>query len=131
MGAPKGHPNWGGRPKGSPNKNNLRCREAVDGYLGRSLFEEILETARKINNPKDRIEAIAIILPYYAPKLEAIAIQADINTNQIEGTNEQAIKFVEAVVSGSDRPGSSISVEAAVQEGLIPIREGLPGVQGS
>lgn len=130
-GAQKGHPKWGGRKKGVPNRNKVLARDEIEAYLGMSLAQKLMETIMEIRNPKDRAVCMSLLLQYCYPKLDAVAIQIENKTDTNNGTNEQAIKFVEAVVTGSDRPGCDVSTEGAIQTGLIPVREGLPGVQGS
>jgi hypothetical protein len=64
-----------GRPPGKPNKSTAAVRETLEVAL-RGELEQIPELLKKLD-PKDRIEAIARLLPYVSPRLQAAYIQED------------------------------------------------------
>jgi len=64
-----------GRPPGAPNKTTAAIRENLEIAL-KGEIEKIPELLSKLE-PKDRLEAIARLLPYISPKLQAAYLQED------------------------------------------------------
>lgn len=62
-----------GRPSGSPNKLTARMRSklarAMEGQI-----EKIPSLIEKIKDPKEQIQAISWVMPYFMPKLQATTI---------------------------------------------------------
>lgn len=73
MGAPKGHPRYGGRQKGTPNKKNQelfeKCRKA-----GVDPFEEMLKIVKHCANDHIRIQALRELCQYLYPKRKALEL---------------------------------------------------------
>ena len=63
-----------GKPKGTPNRTTKTTREALRKAL-HGHIAAIPEWLDKIENPKERIDALAKILPYIMPKMESEAPQ--------------------------------------------------------
>jgi hypothetical protein len=70
-GVPNNAHNLNGRPKGSPNKVTKEVREAIAEACSGAI-EEIPELLKKIIDPKEKIDALTKLLPYFAPKLQNI-----------------------------------------------------------
>ena len=72
MAAPKGNKNnVEGRPKGVPNKVTKEVREILSTACSGAI-EEIPELLNRITDPKEKIDALTKLLPYFAPKLQNI-----------------------------------------------------------
>lgn len=83
--APKGHPKWGGRKKGTPNKVNAAVREIVEQVLGKTIPERLLEIAR--DRPREEPDILMALLPYSYPKLAQTQIIGDVTLNASEEIN--------------------------------------------
>lgn len=68
----KGHAKTGGRKKGTPNAVTARVQKGIAEIVNENL--ETLREDLKAMNPKNRVEAIAKLLPYVVPR----KIEADI-----------------------------------------------------
>lgn len=75
-----GNPN--GRPKGVPNKATKEVREILSAAC-KGAIEEIPELLNRIIDPKEKIDALTKLLPYFAPKLQNVAIE-DNRDNEAE-----------------------------------------------
>lgn len=64
-----GNPN--GRPKGAPNKATKQFREILGVALD-EMVGTIPELIAQIEDPKDRIDAMAKLMPYAYPKLQTV-----------------------------------------------------------
>ncbi len=102
----KGHPKKGGRAVGSKNKyGNVRDRlkDILMPYLEFDPDEQPLVDGKtppcfatdlmKIDDPKDRIDAVAKVLPFVVPKYSATTISAD--TNRPLSDEEQLLELDE------------------------------------
>jgi transposase len=81
----KGHPKWGGRKKGTPNKKPPymeQLQQALEKYFGdenkdgRTQFLEDL----LVLDPKDRVAAAERYLNYIKPKMQSIT--ADVTNRE-------------------------------------------------
>ena len=81
MGAPKGHEKWGGRQKGTPNKDKLLCRELVEAVLGGPIPEKISQLALEIHDKKERANILSGLMPYCYPKLTSVEVSGEIDSN--------------------------------------------------
>ena len=79
-GRPKGLPKTGGRQKGSLNKSTGAIRAVLAEQIEEHL-RNIGSLIAQIEDPRDRVAAIASVLPYIAPKMQAIDITAKQETN--------------------------------------------------
>jgi len=76
----KGHKHSPGRKPGSQNKVTKKVRETLTAALNDEL-ENIPELLKELE-PKERLDAIAKLLPYCAPKLQAQQIDIDTNPHE-------------------------------------------------
>lgn len=69
----KGSPKSGGRVKGTPNKLTMPIRDALAQFIYGKLGElpEIWDNLE----PQHKIECLSKLMPYVAPKLEAISFE--------------------------------------------------------
>ena len=58
---------YGGRKKGTPNKDTRKLRERVDALLDDN-WDEVLEDLQELS-PKERVDAYLKLLEYSLPKL--------------------------------------------------------------
>lgn len=70
-GAPKGHPRYGGRGKGIPNR---RTQSLLDKCESRGIdpFDALLELAEESKDPGMRLAALKEICQYIYPKRKAL-----------------------------------------------------------
>lgn len=68
--------NIGGRPKDAVNKATKEFREILSAACGGAI-EEIPDLLGRIKDPKEKIDALTKLLPYFAPKLQNIEIKDD------------------------------------------------------
>lgn len=71
MAAPKGHPRYGGRKKGTPNKNTAGVQKEIEDRLGKSLPLAILDTFDELA-AKDRAYIMLDLMNYFYPKRKAL-----------------------------------------------------------
>ena len=80
-----GHQKKGGRKQGIPNKSTKQIRELLTSVLQEEI-ERIPEYFNTITDPKQRLDALAKLLPFIAPKMQSIKeVKEDENQiNKIE-----------------------------------------------
>ncbi len=81
----KGHKKLGGRKQGIPNKSTTQIRELLNSVLQEEI-ERVPEHFNAITDPKQRLDALAKLLPFIAPKMQSIkeVKQEDSQINKIE-----------------------------------------------
>jgi hypothetical protein len=60
-----------GKPKGAVVKVSVKVREAIVNFLEDNI-DQVQADFKALKTPKDRLQFIAEILPYAAPKLSAV-----------------------------------------------------------
>jgi len=80
-----------GRPKGAVTKVSVKVREAIFNFLEANI-DAIQEDFDKLK-PRERLQFVADILPYAAPKLSSIQteIQGEVN-HKIEKITVEIVK---------------------------------------
>ena len=70
MAAPKGHPRWGGRVKGQPNKATAQARDVALAFLDSISKDELLELwqATKAESKSRAMSLFFTALEFAAPK---------------------------------------------------------------
>lgn len=68
MAAPKGHPRYGGREKGTPNRATQDVRTAI-AKLAQNCAGEVEQWLREIEDPAKRVDCYARLIEYHIPKL--------------------------------------------------------------
>lgn len=76
----KGRKKTGGRKKGTPNKMTLTIREQLKNAI-EPFLETMEDTINNIVEPKDKVDAIAKILPFVVPKYQSTTINDDTRRN--------------------------------------------------
>lgn len=76
----KGRKKTGGRKKGTPNKMTLTIREQLKNAI-EPFLETMEDTINNIVEPKDKVDAIAKILPFIIPKYQSTTINDDSKRN--------------------------------------------------
>ena len=78
-----------GRPKGAPNKANREVRDILREVCQKTIdnLESILE---QIDTPKDRIDALSKLMPYFVSKMPNVNINA---TGEIESIQPPNVTF--------------------------------------
>lgn len=71
-----GLPKTGGRKKGTPNKMSASIRKRLEEQL-EPFLDNLGLLIAKIEEPKDRVQAITQILPYIAPKMATIDMKSE------------------------------------------------------
>lgn len=66
-----GHQKKGGRKQGIPNKSTKQIREQLTSVLQEEI-ERAPELFNAITDPKQRLDALAKLLPFIAPKMQSI-----------------------------------------------------------
>ena len=81
MGA-KGKPKTegSGRKKGTPNKRTAKVRAILEEQLAPHL-DNVGSLIAQIDDPKERLQVIAALLPFFAPKMQAIDMTAKQESN--------------------------------------------------
>lgn len=91
-----GHPRWGGRKKGTPNRISLQIRDEVEAHFGKTVAEVLLELSSR--TPKERIDVLMFLMPYCYPKLQPIEIpdeQEDVSKEKLKQYLEDHEKLVQ------------------------------------
>lgn len=86
MGAPKGHKKYGGRKKGTPNKNSLSLQQKLDAFDNGAGFDPIAEvlnlyTLIHADNPLVAVKILTELMQYIYPKRKALEHSGEVNTN--------------------------------------------------
>ena len=76
----KGRQKTGGRKKGTPNKMTVTIREQLKKAI-EPFLEDMENTINDIVEPKDKVDAIAKILPFIIPKYQSTTINDDSKRN--------------------------------------------------
>lgn len=69
----------GGRKKGTPNKDTSGLRQKFLDFA-ESRYEDALLAFDQITEPKDKVKAYIDICSYALPKLQAVQLDATVNT---------------------------------------------------
>jgi hypothetical protein len=102
--APKGHPRWGGRRKGVPNRVNAATRERIEaesdpvGFLCRVVRGSV-KVAGKAPTMDHRINAAKILASKILPDLKAV--EMDLSTRE-RTASEMTDADLEAILNGSN-----------------------------
>jgi len=103
----KGNKLGRGRPKGSPNKDKRTVRDIIEGVLGKSIPERLLELAKM--KPQQEQDILIALMPYTYPKLQSTEVKADETTHAI-GEKVQALKNdileIKGLISDEHRPSN-------------------------
>ncbi len=85
-----------GRPKGSPNKVTMTTREMIQDIINQHL-PKVMDDLRKLT-PGQRVKAIADLLQYVVPKMQASTSDVNINATkeQIRALFPTADELIEA-----------------------------------
>ena len=86
----KGHKKLGGRKQGIPNKSTKQIRELLNSVLQEEI-ERVPEHFNAITDPKQRLDALAKLLPFIAPKMQSIK-EVKQEENQIRKIEVEIIK---------------------------------------
>ena len=86
----KGHKKLGGRKQGIPNKSTTQIRELLNSVLQEEI-ERFPEHFNAITDPKQRLDALAKLLPFIAPKMQSIK-EVKQEENQIRKIEVEIIK---------------------------------------
>lgn len=95
-GRQKGCEKTGGRKKGTPNKNSLKIREALDAH-GFNVIEEFLKCYRQLH-PIERMPEIKFIMKFMYPQLSEVTEVPSVAVNPGKA-NESTAKLL-SMVSG-------------------------------
>lgn len=79
MARPKGQPKLGGRVKGVPNKMTHSIRDMLAAFVSEKVQE--LPTLWDRLEDKEKIDCLAKMMPYVAPKLESVSLNGGENTD--------------------------------------------------
>lgn len=79
-GRPKGLPKTGGRQKGTKNKLTSNMRKRLELQL-EPFIDNLGLLITEISEPKERVQAIAQLLPFVAPKMAAIDLKTEQEQN--------------------------------------------------
>ena len=75
----KGQPKIGGRKKGTPNKDTSGLRQKFLDFA-ESRYEDALHAFDQITEPEKKVKAYIDICSYALPKLQAVQLDATVNT---------------------------------------------------
>ena len=102
MAAPKGHNFGKGRPKGAPNKANSEVRDILRSVCQSTIdnLEAILDS---IDTPKDKIDALSKLMPYFVSKMPNVNINA---TGAVESIQPPNVTFTRENMSNDTTPQS-------------------------
>lgn len=80
MGFKKGHVRYGGRQKGSENKDRKTCLEIVEGALGKPLMQEWIELYTEVRKTNKALACRAIegISKYCMPTMQSVQVQTEL-----------------------------------------------------
>lgn len=102
MAAPKGHPRYGGRKKGTPNKNTQDLFATCEKH-GLDVFGSMVKIAVETEDPILRFGFLKEIAQYLHPKRKALEVSGDMDVElaqkaqQVaELSTEEQIELLEA-----------------------------------
>lgn len=73
-----GHPRYGGRTKGTPNKITKDIREKLANITSKYYNSELFVNDIAALEPKDRVAIMERLTNYVAPKMQATTVDANI-----------------------------------------------------
>ena len=125
MAAPKGHPKWGGRMPGTPNKVNIEVRNRIEmdadpvGFLIKVV--KGLKIRGEHPSMDQRIRAAERLLAKVAPDLKAIemSIDAEVETTIDQTAREKLFKLIEGKVNSGIREGLKRAGMSDEQAGAV------------
>lgn len=79
MAAPKGHPRYGGRSKGTPNRFSQNLIE-ICKEKDLDVFEALVEIAKNDSHP-DNFHSLKELAQYLYPKRKSLEHSGEVNTN--------------------------------------------------
>lgn len=84
MAPPKGHKRYGGRKRGTPNKNSLSLQQKLDAFDNGAGFDPIAEvlnlyTLIHADNPLVAVKILTELMQYIYPKRKALEHSGEIN----------------------------------------------------
>lgn len=92
----------GGRKKGTPNKTTAAARKFMAAIMEEYADGELIKEDWKKLKPRDRMELAKDILPYLVPKLQAVAVIEDEETNGRRRTIEDRLIALSGSIDGND-----------------------------
>ena len=111
MAAPSGHPKWGGRQPGTPNKVNLEVRNRIEAEADPVGFLIKIVKGAKMRGEHpsmdQRIRAAERLLAKVAPDLNAVemSIDTEVETTIDPTAREKLLKLIDGKVSYGIREG--------------------------
>ena len=81
----------GGRKKGTPNKTTAAAKKFMAAIMEEYVDGDLIKEDWKKLKPRDRMELAKDILPYLVPKLQAVAVIDDDETNGRRRTIEERL----------------------------------------
>ena len=92
----------GGRKKGTPNKTTAAARKFMAAIMEEYADGELIKDDWKKLKPRDRMELAKDILPYLVPKLQAVAVIEDEETNGRSRTIEDRLIALSGSIDGNE-----------------------------
>ena len=92
----------GGRKKGTPNKTTAAARKFMASIMEEYADGEQIKEDWKKLKPRDRMELAKDILPYLVPKLRAVAVIEDEETNGRRRTIEDRLIALSGSIDGNE-----------------------------
>lgn len=92
----------GGRKKGTPNKTTAAARKFMAAIMEEYADGELIKDDWKKLKPRDRMELAKDILPYLVPKLQAVAVIEDEETNGRRRTIEDRLIALSGSIDGNE-----------------------------
>lgn len=92
----------GGRKKGTPNKTTAAARKFMAAIMEEYADGELIKEDWKKLKPRDRMELAKDILPYLVPKLQAVAVIEDEETNGRRRTIEDRLIALSGSIDGNE-----------------------------
>ena len=92
----------GGRKKGTPNKTTAAAKKFMAAIMEEYADGELIKEDWKKLKPRDRMELAKDILPYLVPKLQAVAVIEDEETNGRRRTIEDRLIALSGSIDGNE-----------------------------
>lgn len=102
MAAPKGHPRYGGRKKGTPNKKTAGIQSEIEARLGKSMPLAILDELADLD-ASERAHILLDLMKYVYPTRKAIEHSVDVPPevlDKFEELNGMSDKDLKKIVKG-------------------------------